>query len=286
MRAPLASPALARHDRFAFEMKKPGKRANAGRAGNFTGDPMMNPSHVGVKVGVRTKHMLPPQNRLPFQFRPDPVALDQLRLPRTARALFVAILDDAKSKGWKSRRCNATLARILGCSTMTVKRGLARLESLGLIRRDYTADGRTRLGIHVTWEGVEHSRAAEQASVEQPCSTGGTPAFRGVEHSRSTSSESGVQSEREQTGPISLSTEEDEEQAALFEQLGPAEYLRMMVRKGREQMDTLKPATPPPAPSSPARPSENALRFTLGSMVGQLGAALSLNELRPPRRRR
>ena len=243
----------------------------------------MNPSRAGVKVGVRTQHAYTPQNRLPFQFRPDPVALDQLRLPRTARALFVAILDDAKSKGWKSRRCNATLARILGCSTMTIKRGLARLESLGLIRRDYTADGRTRLGIHVTWEGVEHSRAAEQASVEQPCSTGGTPAFRGVEHSRSTSSESGSQSKKEQTAPISLSTEEDEELAQLHAELGPAGFLKLMMSKGRKQAAPPKP-TSSPAPSV-SRPSEDALHSTLGSMVGQLGEALSLSELRPGGRR-
>lgn len=268
-----------------FEMKKPGKRANAGRARNFSGDPMMNLPTAGVKVGVRTQHAAAPQNRLPFQFRPDPVALDQLRLPRTVRALFVAILDDAKSKGWKSRRCNATLARILGCSTMTIKRCLARLESLGLIRRDYTADGRTRLGIHVTWEGVEHSRSAEQASVEQPCSTGGTPVFRGVEHSCSTSSESGGQSERNQTAPISPSLEEDEEQAALYAELGPAGYLKAMIAKGRQQAAP-KPATPPPAPPTTARPSQDALRLTLGSMVGQLGEALSLDDLRPRRRRR
>lgn len=284
MRAPLASSPLARHDCFAFEMKKPGKRANAGRARKFSGDPMMNPSHAGVKVGVRTQHTNTPQNRLPFQYRPDPVALDQLGLDFTARAVFVLLLDNSKSRGWRSRLSNSTIGRILNRNPMTISRALGRLESRGLIRRDLIAGGRIRLSITVVWEGVRREDLTEQAAVRRDGLTGSTRTSEGlgaaVELIRG-----GIQSEGNQTAPISPSTEEDAEQAALFEQLGPAKFLRMMMEKGRQEAEASQPRSVAPSPAPPASigtppaASHDDVRRAVEGMARDLGRNLAAGRL-------
>lgn len=78
--------------------------------------------------------------------------------------------------------------------------------------------------------------------------------IQGVDHFRSTSSESFPQSERDQTAPISLSEGEDPD-AALFAILGPAAYLKLMMEKGRQESEAARASQPKPAAvHSPAPP--------------------------------
>lgn len=196
---------------------------------------------------------------IPFQFRAYPVALDALKLTRTARAVFALVLDNARSRGWRSRLSNGTMGRILGCCSMTIKRALADLEAAGLILREFAAAGRIRTGIVVTWEGVEHSRSTERPHLEQSRSTGGTRASQGVEHSRSTNQRPG-QNET-QTAPI-LSIEEDPESVVPD---GPtaAAYLRAMIQAGRRGgTQAAQPKPPCPAPSSAVEPPPPAAAYS------------------------
>ncbi|AMV41053.1 helix-turn-helix domain-containing protein [Planctomyces sp. SH-PL62] len=200
---------------------------------------MIHSSPLRVKAAVREQHGA--TRTIPFAFRADPIALDGLGLNRTARAVFVLLLDNARSRGWRSRLSNGTLARILGCCEMTVGRALLALERAGLIARDYTHGGRVRTGIRVTWEALQQSCGTERACVQQECGTGSTAAREGfnipVELTRAPH-----QSE-EQTAPI-LSQDEDPEEAARFAQLGPAGYLRAMIEAGRK--DARRASAPPP----------------------------------------
>ena len=81
---------------------------------------------VGVKGAARTPGV--GTLKIPFPFRAYPTALDGMPLTRTARDVFALILDNAKARGWRSRLSNATMAAVLGCTTMTIKRALAQLE--------------------------------------------------------------------------------------------------------------------------------------------------------------
>lgn len=140
--------------------------------------------------------------RIPFSFRADPVALDELRLPRTARQVFVLLLDNARGRGWKSRLSNGVMARILGCCEMTIGRALVALEKVGLIRRDLIAGGRVRLAIHVVWSEVQQPCGTERPCVQQERGTGSTPALEEVQHRCGTNQS--APSEREnQTGGVS-----------------------------------------------------------------------------------
>lgn len=233
----------------------------------------------------------PAPTRLPYGFRADPIALDGLGLGRTSRALFVAILDDAKSKGMKSRKRNQTLATTLGCSIPTVKRCLADLEGRGLIRRETIAGGRIRLAIHVTWNGVDQNQSSERRTVDQDRSTVDQNRSRGVDHSRSTSQSSVPQSVANQTGSALASEGKDQPPDGK----AAADYLRQCVKAARLGMEM--PAPPigvaatkgvrkvdslPPTP----QPSQDATRIVVGRMIGDLAAGFTLAELRPRGRHR
>jgi len=127
--------------------------------------------------------------RLPFQFRPQPVAIDKLDLPHGAALLFGIIVDHAKRRGWRTGLTNPEMAAKINRTTRTVKRLLAILESHGLIVRELAADGRVRSGIKVVWEGVGHSRPVDARTVGQACPAGGTSVSPGLGHQRPTNSE-------------------------------------------------------------------------------------------------
>ena len=206
---------------------------------------MIHSAPAGVKAFARTANAATRQ--IQFAFRADPVALDELRLPRTARDVFALVLDNARSRGGPCRLTNAVMARVLGCSAPTIKRALAALETAGLIRRETIAQGRIRLCIHVTWDGVDHRRSTVQTTVDHSRPGGGSPTIRGVDHPRSTN-QSPIQS-GDQTGPILPMEGEDPEEAALYAALGPAKYLQAMIAKGKAEAAARKPGTPAPCPA-------------------------------------
>lgn len=255
---------------------------------------MIRSTSVGVKGVARPASESPRQ--IQFAFRADPVALDAMKLPGNARQVFGLVLDNARSRGGRCRLSNATMAAILGCSTPTIKRALAALEAAHLVRRETAAEGRIRLAIVVTWDGVDQSRSTVQAGVDQSRSGGGSMPIQGVDQSRSTN-QSPHQSDH-QTGPILSTGEgEDAEQAALYAALGPAKYLQAMIAKGKAEADADarsggKPVPPPlpcpvpPAPveapkpptgaspgKAPVVPHDDASR-EVGRMVRDLGQAL------------
>lgn len=180
--------------------------------------------------------------RIPFAFRADPVALDGLDLDATARAAFVLILDNAKSRGWRSRLSNSTIGRILGRCPMTISRALGRLEAAGLILRELAAGGRIRTGILVTWEGVRREGRTGSPSVRREDLTGPALASEGL-GARAELIRSDIQS-RDQAGPPP-SIEEDSEEAARLAELGPARYLRMCIEAGRRGGGPAVPTSSP-----------------------------------------
>jgi len=212
---------------------------------------------------------------IPFQFRAEPVGLRESRkVSGSAVALFTAILDDAKRRGWRCRLSNAALAERIGRTTMTVKRLLAELEAADMVARDMIAGGRVRLAIVVTWEGVEHSRSTDVRPVEHPRSGGGTSPTQGVEHSRSTIQS--VPQTQIQTAPILPPLGEDPESQVPD---GPtaARMLRAMIAKGREPaapaVATAPPAPPPtpapkPSPAKAAPVPEDEARRAVARMAG------------------
>ena len=220
-------------------------------------DPMIHSAPAGVKAVVRTQHDAPRQ--ISFAFRADPTALDDMKLPRTARDAFGLVLDNARLRGGRCRLSNGTMARILGCCAMTIGRALVALEAAGLVRRELSHGGRIRSGILVTWDGVQQGCLTERPCVQQERGRGSTPALKGVQQPCGTN-QSPHQSV-DQTGPIlsSQGGEDDPEAAALFATLGPAAFLRAMIAKGREEVAARsagKPA-PSPAPAEPARASQD-----------------------------
>lgn len=244
----------------------------------------MNHAPSVVKGSVRPYPVATPPNRMPYVYRADPVALDQLGLDLTARAVFVLLLDNAKSRGWRSRLSNATIGRILGRCAMTISRALGRLESRGLIHRDLIAGGRIRLAITIVWDGVRREELSAQAPVSRECRTPSAQESKGlgagVELIRG-----GIQSERSDR-PVSPSQgEEDEEQAALFAELGPAKFLRAMMEKGRQeagasQSRSFVPSPVPPTPTGtpPAAPHDDVRRAVEG-MARDLGRNLAAGRL-------
>jgi hypothetical protein len=205
---------------------------------------MISLAPAEVQGVVRTQHA--PTRQIQFAFRADPVALDELRLDPTARAAFVLILDNARSRGGRCRLSNGTMGRILGRCSMTISRALGRLQTAGLIVRDLIAGGRVRTGIVVTWEAAQPGRLTEHCTVRRERLTGSTSAPKGVRRERLTD-QSPTQSEISDAGRSSLRGEEDPEAAALFASLGPAAYLRAMIAKGKAEAAG-KPA-PAPTPS-------------------------------------
>ena len=218
-------------------------------------DPMIHSAPAGVKAVVRTQH--DPPRQISFAFRADPTALDDMKLPRTARDAFGLVLDNARLRGGRCRLSNGTMARVLGCSAPTVKRALAALEAAGLIRRETIAGGRVRLCIHVTWEGVDQPRATGQTTVDHPRPRGGSSAIQGVDHLRSTN-QSPIQ-RGDQTGPILPIEGEDAEEAALYAALGPARYLRAMIAKGKVEAAARSAVKSPPSPPASAAPTPEAV---------------------------
>ncbi len=206
---------------------------------------MIHSSPLRVKAVVREERGATRQ--IPFPFRADPTGLDGLKLDQTARAAFVLILDNAKSRGWRSRLSNATMGRILGRCPMTISRALGRLESAGLIRRELTAGGRIRTGILVAWEGVRRESLTEQASVRREDLRGPTPAPKEVRREHLTNQSS--TQVQDQTAPI-LSTEEDPE-SVVPEPAEAARFLRAMIEAGRKGF---RQPVPSPAPPTPAEP--------------------------------
>lgn len=219
------------------------------------------------------------------------IPLDVLRsrnLSPAARLAFAALANHARMKrGEISTLTNRRLAEGAGLSIAAARRALDELEAAGLVRRLFGPSKRIRVGVAVTYqptgEGCSQP-ATSPKGVAQVAPLGCSP--RSPKGCAPVASDL-VRRQEEIQESVSLPTQETEdnpEDAALFAQLGPAGYLRMMVAKGK-QTAAPKPATPPPAPST-VRPSQNALRITLDGMVGQLGEALSLDDLRPSRRRR
>jgi hypothetical protein len=241
---------------------------------------MIHSSPLRVKAVVREEHGT--THQIPFPFRADPTGLDGLKLDQTARAAFVLVLDNAKSRGWRSRLSNATMGRILGRCPMTISRALGRLESAGLIRRDLIAGGRIRTGIVVTWDGVRRESLTEQASVRRESLRGSALESEGL-GARAELIRSPVQSQ-DQTAPI-LSQGEDPE-SVVPEPAEAARFLRAMIEAGRKGVRQPAPSpAPPPAveprptrseeprrsspPSGPSRtPQDDARRAVEGMAVG------------------
>jgi len=255
---------------------------------------------VGVKGAARTPGV--GTLKIPFPFRAYPTALDGMPLTRTARDVFALILDNAKSRGWRCRLSNATMARILGCCPMTIGRALVALESAGLILRELSHGGHVRTGILVTWDGVQHSCGTEQACVQQPCGTGSTLAPQGVQHSCGTN-QSLPQSERSD-GTSSLVGREEDPALRVAEGPEAAAYLRMLIAKGRMKAqesnpepipdppppsplpvpEPIPPAPEPPTPEPiPPTPRQDDARRTVDSMVGTLAAKFTADLQRPRR---
>jgi hypothetical protein len=180
---------------------------------------MIHSAGAGVKTPAR----------LPFAFRADPVALDGLKLTRTARAVFALLLDNARSRGWRSRLGNATMARILDCCPMTVSRALGRLESAGLIRRELIAGGRIRTGIVVTWEGVRREGLTGQPSVRRESPTGSAQESNGVRRERLTD-QSSTQSDDQTVGLLPAGKDPGE----VPDPATAAAFLRAMIQAGRK----------------------------------------------------
>lgn len=247
-------------------------------------------SSAPARVNPAARPAPPGIPKIPFAFRADPIALDGLRLTRTARAAFALVLDNARSRGWRCRLSNGTMGRILGCCSMTIKRALADLEAAGLILREFAAAGRIRTGIVVTWEGVEHSRSSDARTVEQACSTGGTSVFRGVEHSRSTN-QSSPQSE-EQTVPFLPPGKDPGE---VPDGATAAAFLRSMIAKGKQQPTVVanlqppapkrtQPDAPPPSVTAPpAGPRLDDPRREVRVMVDQLAHGFTAGRTGPRR---
>lgn len=220
-------------------------RANDHRLKEFqTSNLMIGTSTPTVKASAR----------LPFQFRPMPVAAESLGLPSTALHLFTILIDDAKRRGWRTRLLNPALASRLGRSVATVKRLLALLESRGLIQREHAADGRIRTATRITWDGVAQSCATEQKSVAHSQSGGGSLMRQGVAHSCATNSERPQSAF--QTPGFSTSEEEKREEPAP----SPAETaaaLRAMVA-GKWAPMIFDEAKPHEAPAKPATSPETS----------------------------
>jgi hypothetical protein len=212
---------------------------------------MIHSAGAGVKTPAR----------LPFAFRADPVALDGLKLTRTARAVFALLLDNARSRGWRSRLGNATMARILDCCPMTVSRALGRLESAGLIRRELIAGGRIRTGIVVTWEGVRREGLTGQPSVRRESPTGSAQESNGVRRERLTD-QSSTQSDDQTVGLLPAGKDPGE----VPDPATAAAFLRAMIQAGRkagegDRATGVAPSrggstAPPPAPPSPRTRTE------------------------------
>lgn len=84
---------------------------------------------------------------IPFQFVALPSEiLRRVDVSDAAKLLVAVILDAARGSRSVCRLTNAALAARLGKSVAAVKRPLAELESLGLIRRDTLAGGRVQDG--------------------------------------------------------------------------------------------------------------------------------------------
>lgn len=115
---------------------------------------------------------------IPFQFVALPSEiLRRVDVSDAAKLLVAVILDAARGSRSVCRLTNAALAARLGKSVAAVKRPLAELESLGLIRRDTLAGGRVRTGIVPTWvaQAVATVHAPGPPTGATPCTPGSTP---------------------------------------------------------------------------------------------------------------
>jgi hypothetical protein len=186
--------------------------------------------------------------QISFVFRADPTALDDVKLPRTARAVFALVLDNARRRAGSCRLSNGVMARILGCCPMTIGRALAALEAAGLVRRELSHGGRVRSGILVTWDGVQQPCLTERPCVQHERPRGSTSVLKGVQHSCGTN-QSPIQNETSDADRPSLEGGEDPEAAALFASLGPAKYLQAMIAKGREEAAARSAGKPAPSPA-------------------------------------
>ncbi len=210
---------------------------------------MISLAPAEVQGVMRTQHTQPRQ--IQFAFRADPVALDDLGLDPTARALMVLILDNARLRGGRCRLSNGTMGRILRRCPMTISRALGRLQAAGLILRELVAGGRVRTGIVVTWEAAQvqdPGRLTEQCTVRRERLTGSTSAPKGVRRERLTD-QSPIQSEISDADRSSLRGDEEYDPASRVAS-GPeaAAYLRACIESGRKGLQ-------PPTPTLTAEPA-------------------------------
>lgn len=235
------------------------------------------------------KATAPPRPRqIPFSFRADPVALDGLRLTRTARAVFALVLDNARSRGWRSRLSNGTMGRVLGCCDMTIGRALLALERAGLIARDFTHGGRVRTGIRVTWDALQQPCGTERACVQQERGTGPTSAWDGVQQSCGTNQS--LPQSGDQTGILPLV----EDPGTPPDPATAARYLRACIEAGRKGAPQPPPPSrvqpaPPPAPdpvfansqnaAPPSGPRQDSPRGEVARMLDQLASNFTTGRL-------
>jgi hypothetical protein len=121
-----------------------------------------------------------------FQFVALPVELlRRTDLSPAAKLLVAVVMDSARgSRAGSCRLTNEALGARIGRSAASVKRLLAELEAVGVVRRDTVAEGRVRTAVTPTW--VAQSCATEQASAAQNCDRGGAESIHPAAQNRAT----------------------------------------------------------------------------------------------------
>lgn len=203
-------------------------------------------------IAARAFQVKPSVNTgIDYQFLALPAEVARRRDVSSAAKLLMAVVLDS-ARGNRSGSCklsNASLAARIGCSVPTVKRLLAELEALGLVRRDTLAEKRVRTSIVPTW--VDQKRSTEQASADQDRSRGGTEMIHPVGQERSTFQPRGVRADSD--GPI-LSTLEGTGGADLDPKPGPAEIAKAMRDMVGGRYSSALFAQPEPTPEGPEVP--------------------------------